>query len=196
MPRSEAEAHYVGISQNESASGMHLPADIGENLRGAALPTQAYPCPWISVMAVISGGSGLAAALAAIGRKLATQPTLRVGFLNGATYPDGTSVPMVAAIQEFGAPSRGIPPRPFFRNMVAAHSHEWPAKLGQALQNAGMNPTQAMGQMGALISGELRQSIADTNDPPLAASTIKRKGFAKPLVDTGHMLGSIDFEVT
>lgn len=177
-----------------------------------------------ALMAVISGGPGLAAALATIGRKLATQPTLRVGFLGGATYPDGTSVPMVAAIQEFGAPSRGIPPRPFFRNMVAAHSHEWPAKLGQALQNTGMNATQAMGQMGALISGELRQSIVDTNEPPLSQVTLmvrqivgpngtptfddvqeaRRRVAAgqraksvstKPLVWTGHMLGSVDFEV-
>ena len=49
--------------------------------------------------------------------------------------------------------------------------------------------------MGQGISGQLKQSIVDTNEPPLAASTIARKGFAKPLVDTGHMLQSVDYEV-
>jgi hypothetical protein len=29
----------------------------------------------------------------------------------------------------------------------------------------------------------------------LKPATIRRKGFAKPLVDTGHMLNSIDHEV-
>ena len=29
----------------------------------------------------------------------------------------------------------------------------------------------------------------------LAESTIARKGFAKPLVETGHMLNSVDYEV-
>ena len=48
---------------------------------------------------------------------------------------------------------------------------------------------------GEAIAGQLRQSIVDTNSPALAESTIRRKGFSKPLVDTGHMLQSVDYEV-
>ena len=76
-------------------------------------------------MASISGGNKLEAALKAISAKINRPGTLRVGFLEGATYPDGTSIPMVAAVNEFGAPSRGIPPRPFFRTMVADKSSTW-----------------------------------------------------------------------
>lgn len=38
-----------------------------------------------------------------IAERLANAKTLKVGFLNNETYPDGTSLPYVAAIQEFGA---------------------------------------------------------------------------------------------
>ena len=49
--------------------------------------------------------------------------------------------------------------------------------------------------MGLGIKGQLQQSIIETNAPPLAESTVARKGFEKPLVDTSHMLNSVDFEV-
>jgi hypothetical protein len=49
--------------------------------------------------------------------------------------------------------------------------------------------------MGAGIAGQLRQSIIDLVAPPLAPSTIKRKGFDKPLIDQGIMLSSVDYEV-
>jgi len=120
---------------------------------------------------------------------------LRVGFLEGASYPDGTSVALVAAVQNFGAPSRGIPPRPFFTNMVKNHQDEWPGVIEAALAAENYDAKEAMRWVGEHIAGELRQSILDTNDPPLAPATIRRKGFAKPLVDTGHLLNSIDYEV-
>lgn len=144
---------------------------------------------------VIIGGDKLQRALADIARKLGGNKTLRVGFLEGATYPDGTSVPMVAAIQEFGAPSRGIPPRPFFRRMIADKSGEWPKALAANLKATNYDVDLTLQRMGAGIKGQLQQSITDLTDPPLASSTIARKGFDKPLIDTGHMLNSVDYEI-
>lgn len=146
-------------------------------------------------MATISGGNKLVAALEAISRNANKAASVDVGFLEGATYPDGTSVPLIAAIQEFGAPSRGIPPRPYFRSMIAAKSKEWPKAVGDLLVANGYDAEKTLGQAGAAIAGQLRQSIVDTNSPPLAQSTIDRKGSSKPLVDTGHLLNSIDFIV-
>ena len=77
-------------------------------------------------MATISGGQKLDAALREMASKVAVPATLRVGFLENAKYPDGTPVAMVAAIQDYGAPGAGIPPRPFFRNMIADKQREWP----------------------------------------------------------------------
>lgn len=146
-------------------------------------------------MVTIAGGAKLEAALRKISEKVDRGTTLRVGFLEGATYPDGTSVPMVAVTQNFGAPSRGIPPRPFFTNMVTGKSPGWGPKLGRILAKNGYDADAAMHLMGEGIKGQLQQSITDTNEPPLAESTIAAKGFEKPLIDTGNMFNSVDYEV-
>jgi len=143
----------------------------------------------------VSGGAKLEAKLEELARKLKRGAVVKVGFLEGSTYPDGTSVPMVAAIQDFGAPAAGIPPRPFFRNMVADKKAGWPAALEKLLEQTGYDAERALALMGEGIAGQLRQSIIDTNDPPLAPATVKRKGHAQPLIDTGHMLQSVDYEV-
>ena len=144
---------------------------------------------------LIDGGDKLRAALAEIARKLDKGGTVRIGFLENSTYPDGTSVPMVAAVNEFGAPSRGQPPRPFFRRMVAAKSAEWPNALALNLKATDYDVPATLARMGEDIAGQLKQSIIDLTDPPLAQSTIDRKGFDKPLIDTAHMLKSVDYEV-
>lgn len=146
-------------------------------------------------MATIRGGDKLDAALAAIARKLDQGGTLRVGFLENATYPDGTSVAMVAAVQNFGAPSRGIPPRPFFSNMVAEKSEGWPASLERILVGQDYDVGASLALMGEGIKGQLQQAIRDTNAPPLAPATVARKGFSKVLIDTSNMINSVDYEV-
>lgn len=149
-------------------------------------------------MAEVKGGDRAVSVLADIGRSLS--PTggtafVKVGFLEGATYPDGTTVAEVAAYNEWGVPSRGQSPRPFFRNMIADHQGEWGDNLAKILASNGENGPNALALMGELIKGQLAQSIRDTNDPPLAPSTVAAKGFEKPLIDTGHMWNSIDYIV-
>lgn len=146
-------------------------------------------------MATIRGGEKLKDALRGLTDKISRPATLRVGFLEGATYPDGTPVAMIAAIQDYGAPKVGIPPRPFFRNMVADKSPEWPNAIAEQLRANNYDPARTLDVVGAAIAGQLRDSILATNEPPLKDATIRRKGFAKPLVDTGHLLNSIDHEV-
>jgi hypothetical protein len=147
-------------------------------------------------VATLRGGDRFEKALAQISAMLRTSPTVaRVGFLENAKYPDGTPVAAIALIQDMGAPGAGIPPRPFFRNMIADKQGEWPAAIAGLLRANDYDAQRALGIAGAAIAGQLRQSIIDTNSPALAQSTIDRKGFAKPLVDTGHMLQSVDFEV-
>lgn len=146
-------------------------------------------------MATITGGERLEKALQELARNVSKPGTLRVGFLAGSTYPDGTSVPLVATLNEFGVPSRGQPPRPFMRNMVAAKSKEWPAAAELALKANGYDATEALKVVGTGIAGQLKQSINDLVSPPLAPSTIARKGFSKPLISTSVMIKSVDFEV-
>lgn len=144
-------------------------------------------------MATISGGAKLEAALRKISEAVTRPATLRVGFLSDASSPNGTNVAMIAAIQNFGGGN--IPPRPFFSNMVAAKSPEWPKAIGDLLVANDYDVEKTLNITGQAIAGQLRQSVIDTNSPPLAPSTIRRKGHAKVLVDTGHLLQSIDHEI-
>ncbi|NTI80451.1 hypothetical protein EXN69_23030 [Rhizobium rhizogenes] len=177
-------------------------------------------------MVTLKGGDKLAAALAEIAKKVSKASEVDVGFLENATYPDGTNVANVAAIQEFGAPKAGIPPRPFFRTMIEQKSPEWPEAVGNLLVSNGYDGAKTLGQTGAAIKGQLQQSIIDTFAPPLSDITLmlrkmraedpelvvsgKTVGEAarrvasgesvegvstKPLVDSGHLLNSIDYEV-
>lgn len=146
-------------------------------------------------MVAIKGGDKLEAELKKIAANVKNAASVRVGFLENSTYPDGTSVPLVAAIQEFGAPSRGIPPRPFFRNMIAAKSGEWPKAVGDLLKVNDFDAAKTLNLAGDGIKGQLQQSIRDTDSPALKQSTIDKKGFDKPLVDTGHMLNSVGYIV-
>ena len=88
-----------------------------------------------------------------------------------------------------------IPPRPFFRTMIAQNKDSW-APTAAALLKQGKSPAEVLDIMGELLAGQLRASIIAMKTPPNAPSTIRKKGFDDPLIDSGHMLNSVDFEVT
>lgn len=142
---------------------------------------------------VITGGQAAAAALAALAERTGSASSLKVGFLEGATYPDGTSVPFVAAMNEFGTATS--PPRPFFRNMVAEKSPGWGKALGRIAAANGYDMEKTLALMGEGIRGQLQKSIQMFDSVPLAKSTIKSKGFEKQLIDTSVMVNSVDYEV-
>jgi hypothetical protein len=146
-------------------------------------------------MAEIQGGRKFEAYLEHMARQISTANSVKVGFLSSATYPNGTPVAMIAAIQNWGAPSVGIPARPFFTDMISKKSPEWPAAIAGLLKSHDYDAASTLRLTGEAVVGQLRQSIRDLNDPPLAPSTIKRKGFSKPLISTGHLLQSVDYEV-
>lgn len=141
------------------------------------------------------GGGRAEARLGAMARSLGRGPTVKVGFLRGATYPDGTSVALVAAVNEYGRPSVGQPPRPFFRNMVAEKGPTWPAAVAANLKVHDYDAAASLRQVGLAVRGQLQASIVQGTYAPLKPATVKAKGFDKPLIDTSHMLNSVDYEV-
>ncbi|HEV2540198.1 MAG TPA: hypothetical protein VGU03_10875 [Frateuria sp.] len=143
----------------------------------------------------LSGGEGLRAKLEEVRQKVGKGELLRLGFLENATYPDGTPVAYIAAINEYGNPANNQPPRPFFRRMIAEKSPGWGASMAKVLKAADCNLDVAFGRMGEGIRGQLQASIRQLDAPALAAATIAAKGFEKPLVDTGHMLNSVDYDI-
>lgn len=144
-------------------------------------------------MAAFTGGDKLKQKLAEIAAQLGDPATLRVGFLEGATAPNGDSIPLRAALNEFGHGS--VPPRPYFRNMIAAKSGEWPDAIALNLKLTKYNTHRTLARVGEGIKGQLQQSILDLWSPPLAQSTIDRKGFDKPLIEHGDMINAAAYEV-
>lgn len=142
-----------------------------------------------------SGGEALQTKLQEILRKIKNQPEVKVGFLEGSTYPDGTPVALVAAINNFGAPAAGIPARPFFSNMVREKSPNWGKSLANILVTNNYDAKKSLALMGEGIGSQLQDSIQKLADPANADSTVARKGFNKPLIETGHMINSVGYEV-
>lgn len=172
-------------------------------------------------MAKVRGGDKLQLALVDIALQVDEGGLLRVGFLENASYPQtprpqlraqyakrrakgnlrpikvtapaAVNVPTVAAWNEYGTGT--APPRPFFRTMIRMKAHEWGPALAIQLRLNNYDVDKSLRVLGEGIAGQLRESIINTNAPPLAQSTIARKGFSKPLVDTAHMLMSVDYEI-
>jgi len=145
-------------------------------------------------VADVKGGERLKAKLAELGEKLGKGGQLDVGFLAGATEADGTSVALVAALNEFG--TGRMPPRPFMRPTVANNKSKWGPNLGTALKATNYDPMKSLDLLGEEIVGEIKQTINSVTSPKLAESTIARKGFEKPLIDTSTMINSVDKKVT
>lgn len=118
-----------------------------------------------------------------------------VGFMEGGTYTDGTLVAAVAYKNEFGVPLQRQPPRPFFRQMIAKESPTWAKKMENLAKGTNYDGSRVLALMGEDIGGALIQSINDLTTPKLAAYTIAKKGFDKPLIDTSHMINSICYRV-
>jgi hypothetical protein len=177
---------------------------------------------------VFSGGEALEAKLKEIIQRVGQPKGVRVGVLEGATYPDeeNTPVAMVAAIQEFGAPNVGIPPRPFFRTTVEKHKGHWPEDLGKIAVATDYDIDRTLGLMGTMIKEEIQDAIRETMEPALSPVTVMLRGMrsnnsdlkingttvaeararvdqgltnygasSKPLIDTGHLLNSIEYEI-
>jgi hypothetical protein len=153
---------------------------------------------------VLSGGSELEKKLAELSKNVRKAASVRVGFLENSTYPDGTSVALVAAINEWGQtrihPHQ--PPRPFFRGMIKEKSPGWPDAIAKLLMKNNYDADVVLSQVGRGIANQLTASIRDFTTPGLAMSTVERKiakgGFGTtltPLKDTGHMMASVQFEV-
>jgi hypothetical protein len=139
------------------------------------------------------GGASASGYLATLARRLARAKVVNVGFLEGATYPNGQNVAQVAFWNEFG--TKTAPPRPFFRSMIQEKSPTWGNALRMNLKATDYDAQKTLARMGVGIKDQLVGSINSFTSPALSPVTVARKGFAKPLVDTSLMLRSVDFEV-
>ena len=112
-----------------------------------------------------------------------------IGFQHGnGTEEDGTDLCDIAAWNELGT-SQGIPSRPFIRNTVDLHQDE----IKQVINGA--TAEQVLRQMGVYFKGQMQEEITNGEYVPNAPVTIRKKKSDKPLIDTGRMRSSVQYQI-
>lgn len=142
----------------------------------------------------------------------------RVGWFPSAVYEGGQPVAGVAAVHEFGSPSRGIRPRLGMRALAREKQEDWKQtilRIAAAVTRGEMAPGSMTEALSMAAAGHLRAAISKVTSPALKPATIaarKRKlarksskwrkggagvaGIAKPLVDSAILLNTVSYEVT
>lgn len=125
---------------------------------------------------------------------------VKVGILGSAGAHDGgTSIVDVAVFNEFGTET--APARPFMRrtadeneDKVRGHARA----LVRGVMSGLIRPDQVLDRLGLWYQARVRETIRNAFRwaAPNAPSTIRRKGSSKPLIDTGRMLGAVNYEKT
>lgn len=131
-------------------------------------------------------------------RRYKNESVLAVGYPSSETgslrYPDGTSVVLVAAVNNFGSSSMGIPARPFMIE-GAAPAIEATAPIAAALipaLNAGTATVEdILGDMGPFAEAAFKEKLTDGPWEPNAPLTVDLKGSSTPLIDTGLLRNSL-----
>lgn len=123
---------------------------------------------------------------------------VRVGILGTQKYPakDGkgdVSVAQAAYWNEYG--TANIPARPFFRNTIAEKQDEWADSAASILQHTDGDVGRALALIGDDVKGDIVETIQNFGEPENAPSTVKKKGFNTPLIDTGDLWRAIKSEV-
>lgn len=165
--------------------------------------------------AKIIGQEHVLATLKQIAEKKGRGAVAKAGILEGSKNQQGVSIPMYAAMNEFGgripvtpkmrrylSAAKGIhlgknkrfiniPSRPFMRMTVDRCYHTWVDDLGRLLK-AGRGPLEALDIMGSRMAEDIRATIKTGRFAP---NVIKKPSGNPPLYDSGDMLHSIDHEV-
>lgn len=91
-----------------------------------------------------------------------------------------------------------IPERSFIRagyDASRADIEKETEKLIEYVVTQNISPNEAAELLGEMAKGEIQKFAIALRSPANASITIKNKGSSNPLVDTGKMIDSIDWEV-
>ena len=121
--------------------------------------------------------------------------SVKAGVLEGSGNEDnGTSLVDVAFYNEYGT-SR-IPARPFVRIASEKNQQTWANEAERVVDKIVAGYDANFSILGNTMKENIQAVIGDKNLlVPNAPSTIRRKGHDKPLIDTGKLKASINFEV-
>jgi hypothetical protein len=143
---------------------------------------------------------------------LSTDKVLKVGWPKAIRYSKesgGNYIAEIAAQNEYGAPHKRIPARPFMGPAITNNKAKWLNTLERGVKSVikGNNDIdEVLKLIGAQAAGDVSQAIKDVTSPQLSEVTIairlsklKKKArtasLEKPLIDTGIMLRSVTYAV-
>lgn len=130
--------------------------------------------------------------------KLKQKPHVAIGILQDKTVSDDFSIVDLALVHEYGSQNGYIPQRSFIRSTCDAKQKQHVtliAKLQGKIIDGALSIKQALTTLGEVVAKDMVKTINRGINPELKPATIKRKGSAKSLIDTGRLKGSITHEV-
>jgi hypothetical protein len=112
-------------------------------------------------------------------------------------HPDSElTVGQLAAVHELGL---GVPERSWLRSWIDGNQRRIEQLSEQVWENISsgrLSRKVALEQMAATLVQEIQENVLQGGiTPPLAESTITRKGHDTPLVDTKTLVSAIDYEL-
>lgn len=120
----------------------------------------------------------------------ASSNTMHDGEINMAT---------LAAVHEFGAPSRGIPERSFLRSAIIEGADKIADETAKGLRFYMQQGKEVdlvfYNRMGMFAANLVKAKMVNGPFTPLKDRTIERKGSSKPLIDTGALRQAITWVV-
>ena len=120
---------------------------------------------------------------------------VKVGIRRGKGSHDGTDMLDIAVYNHFGTAT--IPARPFVSDCAeknAGQIKEAQKRLVYRVYQGGLSAEGALAQLGAWYVNVQKGHILHGGWTPNAPATVKRKGSNRPLVDTGQLVNTVDWE--
>jgi hypothetical protein len=124
---------------------------------------------------------------------------VKIGIMGDAGEVEGVAVVDYAFYNEFGT-SR-IPARPFMSTTYDRHAEDtikFAQYLVGGLIDGKSSVSKVLNTLGLHYQSKVRDTIRDAVNwaAPNAPSTIEQKGSSSPLINTGRMVGAVNYEVT
>ena len=124
---------------------------------------------------------------------------VEVGLLHNAPdYPDGTSVIAVGTYNEFGGDGGKPPARHWLRKAIEANQPFYKERMAEILKKpAGIERTRLLRELARASSEKVKDHIwnNDIGLLPNKDSTARAKGGDTPMVDSQHLVRSIDSRI-
>lgn len=98
----------------------------------------------------------------------------------------------LGALLNFG--NENIPARPWLEPGVDAGAMDLLDTIADGIED-GQHPDQVLDAVGVVAAGAVKVYMTELRTPPNAPSTILQKGSDNPLIDTGALRASVNYEV-